>query len=222
MPLDTLARALGRKPSEVSEQLANADDPEHTRHRLERRAEKIRRRIEQDDDARWLDGLIPEARTRFIAIRTLTDAELAQRRARLTPGVQLDQALADAALLTQVAAANMDGTGHTKPGARGPGIIAGALFEPAQQISLRYRAVIGQLVANLQREIDACVRRPLDRKLETSDEKEQRLFEHWTGVRSEVVATLDPTLGSARSVEIMRRRRGLRPVDGTEQKPRRH
>jgi hypothetical protein len=218
MPLDKLAGALGRKQAEVAETIDNADDPRAERRKLERRAERARRRFEDEDEERWLDQLAADARERFIAIRTLTDAELAQRRRRLTLGEQLEQALADANVLTGVAGSNTEGTGGSKPGARGPGIIAGALFEPALQIGHRYRAVIGQLIANLQREIDATVRRPLDRRLEGSAEKERRLFEHWQGVRSEVVATLDPSLGSARSIEIMRRRRGLRPVDGTAMK----
>lgn len=216
MPLDTLAAALGVKVADLQQQLADTDDP-GLRRRLERRAEATRRRLEDRDDREWLDQITGEARTRFEAIRTLTDAELAQRRHSQNLGAWVDQALADAELLTSVAAASMDGAGggHGKPGARGPGFAAGGLYEPALQVGPRYRAVIEQMVANLQREIDACVRRPLDRRLESSDDKERRLFERWEGVRSEVVATLDPSLGSARTVEIMRRRRGLRPVDGS-------
>lgn len=217
MPLDKIAGALGRQLAEVAEHVEDADDPRAERRKLERRAQARLRKYERDDEARWLNSIADDARERFTAIRTLTDAELAQRRRSLSLGRQLDQALADARLLTHVAAGNTEGSGsgHQKPGARGPGIIAGALFEPATQIGERYAAVIGQLLGNLQREIDAAVRRPLERKLESSGEKAERLHRDWQGFRSEVVATLDPTLGSARSIEIMRRRDGYRPVDGT-------
>jgi hypothetical protein len=227
--LETFAQALGRTRAELELQIEQAVAPDAERRKIALKAEQVRSRIERDADATELEGFSEAAKARFEALRTLSDAEFAQRRARMTIGAQLDQALADASLLTGVKGSNTDGSGHSagKLEGRGPGRIAGALYEPTLDVGARYRIIVGQLIANLWKEIDAVCRRPLtsERKLETSQEKETRLFRDWKGFRSEVVAALDPSLGSSRSIEMMRRRNNYRPVDGTEQpkqtKPRR-
>ena len=223
IPLESVARALGRRVSDIEAQIDAAEHPKAERLKLERKAERKRREVEDREEQRWLDEQAEQSRQAFLALRGAQDGELQQRRQQRTIGAQLDQALAEAALLTGVEAGNSEGNGGGHSGkmeGRGPGRISGALYENAQDVGVRYRAVIGQLISNLHREIDSTIRRPLDRKLESSGEKEARLFEHWKGVRSEVVATLDPPLGGARSIEMMRRRHGLRPVDGTSELPR--
>jgi hypothetical protein len=184
--------------------------------------ERNRRAVEEADEKRWLDGQSSEARKRLGALRTLTDAEMQQSRAGLSLGRQLDQALADASLLSGVAASQGGGESHSgKPSSRGPGRIAGALYAHGDvDVATLYGTVIGQLIANLQREIDRARLGSLadHRKLESSAEKTVRLLRDWAGIRSEIVAVLDPSLGSSRSIEQMRRREGFRPIDGTERK----
>ncbi len=221
--LQKAASTLGIPIAKLQEKIEAADSAGHERHRILASASRRRRRYEREAEAAWLDGQVTTSRERFAAIRTMTDSELQQRRQFLTLGTQLDQALADAALLTYVAGANTDSSGsHGKPSSRGPGVIAGTLYAGGTiPLAERYRIVLGHLIANLQREIDVTVRGSLadHRKHESSGEKEARLDADWCGVRSEIVAALDPTLGSARSIEIMRRRMGKRPVDGTELPP---
>lgn len=217
--LETFAKALGRARKDLEEQIANAENPEAERRRLRAKAERVRSRIERSEDARELEAFSEESRSRFEQLRTLTDAEMHQARARLTLGRQLDQALADAALLTAVGAGEPGGGGHGgKLEGRGPGRIEGAMYSHGDiDVPTLYGRVLERMVAALWREVDSARRGSLVdvRKLETSQEKDARLIRDWEGIRSEVVSVLDPSFGSPRSIEIMRKRNDRRPIDGT-------
>jgi hypothetical protein len=217
--LETLAQALGRTRKELQEQIDNAEHPEAERRKLDRKADRVRCGVERRDDEKWLDGETAESRERFEQLRTLTDAEMQQARASMTLGRQLDQALADASLLTAVGASEPGGTGHHgKLSGRGPGHIEGAMYSHGKiDVPTLYRRVLERMVAALWREVDGARRGSLVdlRKLETSQEKDARLIRDWEGIRSEVVSVLDPSLGSPRSIEMMRKRNNRRPIDGT-------
>jgi hypothetical protein len=220
--LETFARALGRTRKELEEQIDNAESPETERRRLARKADRVRSRIEHDEEDRILEGFSEDARRRYELLRTVTDAEMQQARASLTLGRQLDQALADASLLSAIAAAEIGGAGPGgKLEGRGPGRIEGALYSHSDlDVAALYRLIFERMLANLWREVDGARRGSLAdvRKHETSEQKDERLLRDWEGFRSEIVSVLDPTFGSPRSVEQMRRRKGRRPIDGMPMK----
>jgi hypothetical protein len=217
--LETFAQALGRTRKELEDQVEAAEDSDAETRRLKRKAERVRSRIERDEEKRILKGFSEQARERFEQLRTLSDAQMQQARASLSLGRQLDQALIDATLLFAVGASEIGGSGHGgKLEGRGPGRIEGALYSSSRlDVPTLYRRVMEPIIAALWREVDGARRGSLidTRKLETSEEKDRRLVRDWEGIRSEVVATLDPTFGSARSIETMRKRNGCRPIDGT-------
>jgi hypothetical protein len=81
----------------------------------------------------------------------------------------------------------------------------------------RYRMVLGQIVERLEAEVDTAGRRPLtgSAESETREARDARLAK-WEGVPSHVVSTLDPSLGSPRTVENDRFRLGRRRSDGSK------
>lgn len=217
--LESFAAALGRTRAELEQQIEEADDAKAERRKIERKAANATARVLRRAERAEIDAMAEINRERFEASRTLTDSELRQARDRMTLGAQVDQALAEASVLTAVRASGEGGDGRAgRMEGRDPGRIEGALYEAGVlDVGHRYRVILGQLVANLQREVDSVLRRPLtdERRLESSAEKDARLVRDWEGVRSEVVATLDPSFGSSRSIEKMRGRQGRRPIDGT-------
>lgn len=216
--LETFAQALGRTRKELQEQIDRADNPKAEHRRLEGKAARAQRAIERREKQRELDRFTEDARDRYEQLRTVTDAEMQQARNGLSLGRQIDRALADASLLTAVGASEPGGTSHSKPEGRAPARIEGALYSHGRlDVETTYRRVLERIVAALWREVDGARRGSLldVRKLESSAEKDQRLLRDWEGIRSEVVSVLDPSLGSPRSIEQMRRRNGRRPIDGT-------
>lgn len=206
--------------------LAAKEDPVEELKVLERRYRSLARGVVDRSERREMDNMVSENRARHDEVRAEAEAQLRSQRLQRSLGERLDRAFAQARLLSTVPASKPGSGARGKPESRPPSKALDSTIAPdgpdELTISARYQIVFSQLVERFEHEVDVSLRRPLTgaAETETLEERDKRLMQ-WAGIASHVVATLDPTLGSARTIENARHRLGLRRVDGTEQPSRR-
>jgi hypothetical protein len=221
--ITAVAVGLNRARSDIKKQLAGADDPRLELQRLERRYRRLSAGILERDQRRELDDLATENRERHDEVLEQAAATERARRLRMTLGQRLDEALNRAELLTTVPAGAVAVATRSKPSSSPPPKALNVRHDAvdAKELSLaaRYRYVIGQFLERLEDEVDTAERRPAssERQQQTLEARDQRLA-RWRGVASHVVSTLDPSLGSPRTIENARDRLGQRRSDGNELK----
>lgn len=222
-----VAAGFSRRRDHVKAQMAGAADPVDELRALERAWERlsvgIRRRAERREAVERSDA----ARARHDGVLESASAELRGRRARMSLGQRVDEALGQAAMLSSVPASRPGGgTRANQPDSRvlaGTSSANGLLERPTEsklgQLTVveRYQMVLGQILDRLEAEVDTASRRPITGRAEseTREARNARLM-RWAGVASHIVSTLDPSLGSPRTIENSRHSLGLRRSDGNE------
>lgn len=152
------------------------------------------------------------------ALRLVTDNERREARQSRTLGQRLDRALVEARVLSEAATANLSRrVSGGLPTSEAPERNTGLLSErDNDSIADAYGRRLRLMIEALEREVDAHHLRPVDKPRESREERDARIVRDFPGLASHIVSFIDPSLGSPRSIERVRARAGLRPVDGRE------
>lgn len=149
-------------------------------------------------------------------LRVEIERERQRQRATLTLGERLDRALVAAGSIANGATTSFaEQISRGKAESTLPPSADEILYGPETGSVLDvYGRRLRLIIESLEREVDAHALRPVGGRAETREEKDQRLIRDFEGDPSYLVALIDPSMGSPRTIERARVRMCRRPTDG--------
>lgn len=149
-------------------------------------------------------------------LRVEIERERQRQRNTLTLGERLDRALVSAAQMANGATTSFaQRISGGKPESAPPPSADEILYGPEGGSVLDvYGRRLRLIIESLEREVDAHALRPVGGDKESRDDKDRRLIRDFEGDPSHLVALIDPSMGSPRTIERARVRNGRRAVDG--------
>lgn len=149
-------------------------------------------------------------------LRIEIERERQRQRNTLTLGERLDRALVGAATIANGKATSFgDVISRGKAGSSPPPNADEMMYDSETGSVLHvYGRRLKLMIESLEREVDGHALRPVGGGKESREEKDMRLVRDYEGDAPELVATIDPSLGSPRTIERARVRMLRHPRTG--------
>jgi hypothetical protein len=149
-------------------------------------------------------------------LRVEIERERQRQRNTLTLGERLDRALVGAAQMANGATTSFAdrisrGKAESAPPPNADEILYGS--EGGSVLDV-YGRRLRLIIESLEREVDGHALRPIGGGVESREEKDRRLIRDFEGDPSHLVALIDPSMGSPRTIERARVRMHRRASDG--------
>lgn len=146
---------LGVSEKDAKQQLKRMRDKPAAERRLRKRVRGEQNRIEREHNERILDNFAAAGESRHRARRIECQDKLATRRAAMSLGQRLDEALAKARTSAGVAASNPEAEGGTHADSSPPPAIAGTCYSASEESTFdTFNRRANKLIEQLEREVD--------------------------------------------------------------------
>ena len=210
--LTAVGRSLGIRALDIRRAIRDSNDKEELLKRWRRAHSRATSRIERHIEESALDGYADAAHERD-AERRRTLAHERQARRRAQPiGRRLDRVLSEIATSPGMSTGSYVPSGSRAPQSSAP--------PPADTLDVSsHLRVIEARIEAIEDEWDAFRGLGVVKNwaMASGEEKDREILSpRWRGVKSAIVSEAAPYLGSARTIERVRRAASLRPSDGTE------